>query len=220
MRILALGVTAWDVIAYCGGTLALSSAAGDTVTIAALTPATPAAMQAAEAAAAAVGSELTLACVGGLDDVRLARDKVMDMIRAANPDVIISSSPSSRRAAERQAARLIFNAAYGACVPNYASPRALPAVAVRAPIVHMDSVALSEEDGLTYVDIGPTWPRKLDALAPFAAADGLPPGARHAPELGEVLSRARGVQVQTMWAEAFGQAQVWGRLATRRLVPQ
>ena len=105
-------------------------------------------------------------------------------------------------------------------MPNYPSPRGLPAVTVRAPILHMDSVALSDEEGLTYVDIESTWQRKLGALSHFSGSGDAPPEARQARARGEVISRARGVQVQTMWAEAFGQAQVWGRQTTRRLLPQ
>jgi hypothetical protein len=85
----------------------------------------------------------------------------------------------------------------------------------------MDAIALADEEGLTYVDIESSWQQKEHALEQFAAQDaGLPVEARQARWRGEVLSRARGVQVQTAWAEAFGQAQVWGRLTTRRLVPQ
>lgn len=217
MRLLAIGVTAWDIIAYCGGTLALCSAAGDEVTIAPL-----AGHRCAEAAEAAeaVGARLNDKGTTSLRDSRAARDELMDIIREANPDVMVSSSPDSRSAAERAVALLTFNAAYGACVPNYPSPSGREAVAVRAPILHMDSVALTSEDGLTFVDIGQAWTAKNDALAAFRApGGGLPEEARGAQWRGEVLSRARGVQVQKALAEAFGQAQVWGRLTTRRLLP-
>jgi len=222
VRLLAIGVTPWDIIAYCGGTLALCAAAGDEVTIAPLAGHRRGRgyAGAAQAAADAVGARLDYAGTTSLQDCRAARDELMDIIREANPDVMVSSSPNARSAGERAAAELIFNAAYGACVPNYPSPSGRDAVAVRAPILHMDSVALTDEDGLSFVDIGEAWPRKDDALGAFGSPDGdLPEEARHARWRGEVLSRARGVQVQTAWAEAFGQAQVWGRLTTRRLLP-
>jgi LmbE family N-acetylglucosaminyl deacetylase len=222
MRALAVGVTVWDIITYCGGTIALWSAAGDEVTIAPLAGThTIAAGRAAATAAAIVGAELVAQGTGSLEDCRATRDELMDIIREVNPAVLISSSPSSKSAGERAVAALTFNAAYPACVPNYPSPRGLDAVAVRAPILHMDAIALADEEGLTYVDIESSWQQKERALEQFAAQDaGLPAEARQARWRGEVLSRARGIQVQTAWAEAFGQTQVWGRLTTRRLVPQ
>jgi LmbE family N-acetylglucosaminyl deacetylase len=206
MRALAVGVTVWDIITYCGGTIALWSAAGDEITIAPLTGTrTMAAGRAAASAAAIVGAELVTQGTGSLEDCRATRDELMDIIREVNPAVLISSSPSSKSPGERAVAALTFNAAYPACVPNYPSPRGLDAVAVRAPILHMDAIALADEEGLTYVDIESSWQQKKRAQARWR---------------GEVLSRARGIQVQTAWAEAFGQTQVWGRLTTRRLVPQ
>jgi LmbE family N-acetylglucosaminyl deacetylase len=225
MRVLAIGVTTWDIITYCGGTIALCAAGGDEVTIAPLlatrSDSQPAVAERSAAAVAVLGAEIVGQGTGSLEDTRANRDQLMDVIRRVDPAVLISASPSSRSAIERAAAALTFNAAYPACVPNYPSPGGLAAVTVRAPILHMDAIALADEEGLTYVDIGPTWPQKEQALQEFSASNGeLPTAAPQARWRAEVLSRARGIQVQTTWAEAFGQAQVWGRLATRRLVPQ
>jgi LmbE family N-acetylglucosaminyl deacetylase len=225
MRILAIGVTTWDIITYCGGTIALCAAGDDEVTmfplLATRSGSEPAVAYSSAAAAAVLGAELITPGMVNLEDTRANRDRLMDVIRQVDPAVLISASPSSRSATERAAAALTFNAAYPACVPNYPSPGGLAAVTVRAPILHMDAIALADEEGLTYVDIEPTWSQKERALQEFSSSNGeLPPGALQARWRAEVLSRARGIQVQTTWAEAFGQAQVWGRLATRRLVPQ
>lgn len=218
MRVLAIGANPWDVIAYCGGTLARYAQRGDVVTVA---PLLDASSGAGEAAAELLGAAYVTDVLSGttLDDVRTSRDEVMDVIRAADPEVIVASSPSSACAAERQVARLVFHAAYCACVPNYPSPRGLDAATTRAPILNMDAVGAMLDDAPTYVDIGSTWEAKARALALFAVAEGRPSGAGAAAERAEIVSRARGIQTQVEFAEAFAVEPAWGRLRTRRLVP-
>jgi LmbE family N-acetylglucosaminyl deacetylase len=222
MRVLAVGVTLWDLVAACGGTLARLARRGDDVTVTVLDPA-GAADDAGPGGSAARCLGARLAAADGVDpelpDVRANRDALMDVIREAGAEVLLAPSPSSPSARERAAARLVFNAAYGACVPNYPSPRGLDAVPVRAPILYTDPTGPTPGSAPTYVDIGTAWDAKRVALDVLAAADGLPGGARAAADRGEVLSRARGVQAQVEFAEAFGAEPVWGRLRATRLLP-
>jgi LmbE family N-acetylglucosaminyl deacetylase len=214
LRVLAVGADPADLIAACGGTLAGYADNGVDVTAALV--GRPATDPGVERAFATLGARVTFAAAPRVADERPARDALMDVLRQARPDVILGPAPRSTRARERRLATLVFGAAYCSCVPNYPSPAGVEASPVRAAILHMDP-ALSFASGTPqYVDIGAAWERKLAALEALADGDGRDPDPRY---VAETLARARGVQVQTEFAEAFGMEPTWGRLRTRRLLP-
>jgi LmbE family N-acetylglucosaminyl deacetylase len=219
VRILACGVNVWRVVEACGGTLTRYVDDGHEVALATLQDSRS---DEAVASGKRAASELGInydprpAVADGIADTRAARDALMDAIRRAAPEVILGPSPLSRLPGDVEAARLTFNAAYGACVPNYPSPEGVAAAGVRAAIVHMDFGALPRPTD--YVDIGEAWARKSAALAQVAALTD-EPEACSAAARAEIVGRARGVQVQLEFVEAFDTERVWGRLRARRLLP-
>lgn len=146
------------------------------------------------------------------DDGRLVRDPVMDVIRRARPDVIIVPDDGNE---PKSLADLAFNAAYCSTIPNYISPTGLEAASVRAPILLMDKPFARDYQPDSYVDISEHWDAKVRALELCEEA-GASADIRH---VAETSSRARGVQVQVEFAEAFRLERVWGRLRPYRLLP-
>lgn len=167
-----------------------------------------------KAVAAAVGAKwLGTIALESEDDGRGVRDPVMDVIRRARPDVIIV--PAAVGDERMPLAELVFNAAYCSTIPNYISPSGLEAASVRAPIFLMDSPFARDFQPDSYVDISGQWGVKVRALELCEEA-GANANIRH---LAETTSRARGVQVQVEFAEAFRFERAWGRLRPYRLLP-
>jgi len=167
-----------------------------------------------EAVAGAFGAKW-LGCVAldSEDDGRPVRDPVMDVIRRARPDVIIV--PAHDGSEPMSLAELVFNAAYCSTIPNYISPTGLEAASVRAPILLMDNPFARDYQPDSYVDISEHWDAKVRAVE-FCEEAGASADIRH---MAETSSRARGVQVQVEFAEAFRFERVWGRLRPYRLLP-
>ena len=213
MRILAIGADPVDLLVACGGTLLLYAQAGHEVNalIVADAPVSRAELERATAAFASV-SYLEPVLVDTVVDSHESRDALMDVMREVSPDVIIAPSSNSIRESERALARLVFGAAYCACVPNYASPRGLEASTVRAVILHTDPTLGFQSGTPEYVDIVPVWDAKRAAIELFDHA------ADHVIRA-EALAGARGVQVQRELAEAFGTEPAWGRLRPHRVLP-
>lgn len=220
MRVLVCGSWSWRMIAACGGTIAAYVAAGDEVTVAPMLDSLSEDVVAAgKSAADLLGAQYDPRVAESRDllDTRPSRDSLMDAIRRAAPEAIIGPSADAGLVEDARVARLVFNAAYGACVPNYPSPDGVEAASVRAAILHMDDGTLRRPDD--YVDISQYWPRKVAALETFGQVDSIPE-ARTAMARAEIVSRARGVQLQREFVEAFASERVWGRLRPDRLLPQ
>jgi len=216
-RVLAIGRSTAELVALAGGTLAKLSAAGDELFVgeAPVAPAADADGRSAtgEAVAAALGAEwLGSVVLEGDEDGRDVRDPVMDVIRRGRPDVILVSAPDGDE--WMPLTEVVFNAAYCSTIPNYLSPTGLEPAAVRAPIVSLDRPRARDFTPDEYVDVTEQWPAKLELLelCGDAADDELR-------DLAEVSSRARGIQVQVEFAEAFQIERAWGRLRPYRLLP-
>jgi LmbE family N-acetylglucosaminyl deacetylase len=214
-RILAIGRSAPELAALAGGTLTKLSATDDDLFIAEAPTAAAAEGSAGtgEAVAGALGAEwLGSVPIGGDEDGRSVRDPVMDVIRRARPDLIVVSAPEADE--WMPLSELVFNAAYCSTIPNYLSPTGLDPASVRAPIVSIDQPRARDFAPDEYVDITEQWPAKVELLELCGdAADG------ELRDLAEVSSRARGIQVQVEFAEAFRIERAWGRLRPYRLLP-
>ena len=210
MRVLAIGRETPELAAFAGGTLGLLADRGDELYLAEV-PAAPNGDGdgVGPALAGALGAEwLGTLAVEGDEDCRALRDPVVDALRRARPDAILVSAPEPGE--WMPLAELVFNAAYCSTIPNYVSAAGLEAASVRAQIYTLDHphdhAALPE----AYVDITERWDRKAELLERCGA---------EVADLAEVVSRARGVQVQVEFAEAFGIERAWGRLRARRWLP-
>jgi LmbE family N-acetylglucosaminyl deacetylase len=213
-RVLAIGRSTGELVALAAGTLAkLAAANGELFLAEAPAAASPAADATGNAVASSLGAEwLGSVVVEGDADGRAIRDPVMDVIRRARPDLILVTAPEEGE--WMPLTELVFNAAYCSTIPNYLSPTGLDPASVRAPIVSLDRPQSRDFHPDEYVDVTEQWPRKLELLDRCGDAAG-----EVLLDLAEVSSRARGIQVQVEFAEAFRIERAWGRLRPYRLLP-
>ncbi|MBQ9965162.1 MAG: PIG-L family deacetylase [Clostridia bacterium] len=172
MNILAIGCHPDDVEIACAGTLAKCVKRGDKVTVCHVSsgnlghviipPDELRVIRANEAkkAGSLAGIEVISA---GFDDLEIydnnkeARDKIVDVIRYANPDVIITHNPDDYMPDHTAVSRLVFDASFTATLPNYDYPRVFsdentpPAKLV--PIYYMDTLAGVNFNPTEFVDI-------------------------------------------------------------------
>jgi LmbE family N-acetylglucosaminyl deacetylase len=213
-RVLAIGRSTGELVALAAGTLAKFAAANGELSLAeAPAAASPSADAMGNAVASSLGAEwLGSVVVEGDEDGRAIRDPVMDVIRRARPDLILVTAPEAGE--WMPLSELVFNAAYCSTIPNYLSPTGLDPASVRAPIVSLDRPQARDFHPDEYVDVTEQWPRKLELLDRCGDA-----AAEVLLDLAEVSSRARGIQVQVEFAEAFRIERAWGRLRPYRLLP-
>ncbi|MDR5700852.1 PIG-L deacetylase family protein [Agromyces aerolatus] len=215
MQVLAVGADAAGLVIAAGGTLRMWADAGNDVHAVLVRDVSSPPEDTRRAREAFAGLDVRLHDAVELEriaDERAARDALMDVIRGVSPDVILAPSGNSIHAKERELSRLVFGAAYCACVPNYPSPSGVSAASVRAMILHTDPTLGFASGTPEYVDIDSAWAAKRAAIKCFEEAEAHLVAA-------EALSGARGVQVQRERAEAFGMEPAWGRLRPYRVLP-
>ena len=134
MRVLAVGCHPDDVEIACSGTLTKCVKRGDKVIVChassgnlghvIIPPDELKVMRAEEArrAGALAGIEVIY---GGFDDLEIfdnnkkSRDKMVDVIRYADPDFIITHNPDDYMPDHTAVSRLVFDASFTATLPNY-----------------------------------------------------------------------------------------------------
>lgn len=134
MRILAIGAHPDDIEIACSGTLAKCVKRGDTVIVCHVSsgnlghvlipPNELRVIRANEAkkAGALAGIEVICAEFDDLeifDNNKEARDKMVQIIRYANPDLIITHAPDDYMPDHTAVSRLVFDASFTATLPNY-----------------------------------------------------------------------------------------------------
>jgi len=155
---------------------------------------------------------------GPITDRRDLRDMLMDKIREFDPGLLIIPSPDSHDLKDQNLHSVVFGSSYSACVPNYPSARGLQATKARCPIFRMDFGDVGMNKSLQYVDVSEHWEKKMraiDALS-YSKSDQIKTNLK---ENSDIIARARGVQVQKEFAEAFEIENAWGRLSVSRLLP-
>ncbi len=235
MRILAIGTHPDDVEIACSGTLAKCVKRGDTVIVChassgnlghvIIPPDELTVMRAAEAkkAGAMAGIEVIW---GGFDDLEIydnnkeARDKMVDVIRYADPDVIITHDPNDYMPDHTAVSRLVFDASFTATLPNYHTAKTSNAVKL-VPIFYMDTLAGVGFEPTMYVDITDEIDLKINMLECHASQlvwmrehDGI-----DFADMVRTCSRYRGYQCGAAYAEGFRQCQVYLKGTTERLLP-
>jgi len=234
MRVLAIGCHPDDVEIACSGTLAKCVKRGDTVMVChassgnlghvIIPPDELTKIRAAEAkkAGAMAGIEVFW---GGFDDLEIydnnkeARDKMVDVIKYANPDVIITHDPNDYMPDHTAVSRLVFDASFTATLPNYKSKYSEPAKLV--PIYYMDTLAGVNFNPTEFVDISDEIDLKIDMLECHESQlvwmrehDGI-----DFADMVRTCSRYRGYQCGAEYAEGFRQCQVYLKGTTKRLLP-
>ena len=234
MRVLAIGAHPDDIELACSGTLAKCVARGDTVIVChassgnlghvIIPPDELTVIRANEAkrAGAMAGIEVIW---GGFNDLDIyeenkeARDKMVDVIRYANPDFIITHDPNDYMPDHTAVSKLVFDAAFTATLPNY--PTKEKTVAKLVPIFYMDTLAGVGFLPEFYVDISEQIDLKMDMLECHESQ--LVWMREHDnidfADMVKTCSRVRGYQCGAEYAEAFRQCRVYLKGTTERLLP-
>ena len=235
MRILAIGCHPDDIEIACAGTLAKCVARGDTVIVChtssgnlghvIIPPDELTVIRHNEAvkAGSLAGIEVI---AGGFDDLEIydgnkeARDKMVDVIRYANPDVIITHDPDDYMPDHVSVSKLVFDASFTATLPNYHTAKTSNAVKL-VPIYYMDTLAGVGFNPTEYVDVSDYIDLKLQMLECHESQivwmrdhDGI-----DFPDMVRTCSRYRGYQCGADYAEGFRQCQVYLKGTTKRLLP-
>jgi len=235
MRVLAVGAHPDDLELLCGGTLAAFARSGHQVVMCHVTLGDGgslvqsaeqigrARLAEAEAAAAVIGAtHETL----GLSDTKVQSGDekqqalMIQLIRRAQPDVIITHAPNDYMADHNEVSKLVFDCSYFASVPLVLPTSGLSHSAI-TPIYYMDTLAGAGFLPTHFVDITETFAQKKEMLAAHASQVSWMGGHDQVDlsDLMEVSARSRGHQCGVAYAEAFIECQAWGRAVTRRLLP-
>ena len=241
MNVLAIGCHPDDIEIACAGTLAKCVKRGDKVTVCHVStgnlghviipPDELTLIRAEEArkASSLAGIEVISASFNDLDiydNNKAARDQIIDVIRYANPDFIITHNPEDYMPDHTAVSRLVFDASFAATLPNhtdyphrYSKPDGEPAKLV--PIYYMDTLAGVEFNPTEYVDISEEIDLKLQMLECHASQlvwmrehDGI-----DFADMVKTCSRYRGYQCGAEYAEGFRQCHVYLKGTTKRLLP-
>ena len=234
MRVLAIGAHPDDIEDTCAGTLAKCVKRGDTVIAChvssgdlghvVIPPEELKVMRANEAkrAGAMAGIEVIW---GGFNDLDIydnnkeARDKMVDVIKYANPDFIITHAPDDYMPDHTAVSRLVFDASFTATLPNYKTNQPEPAKLV--PIFYMDTLAGVNFNPTEYVDITDEIDLKINMLECHESQlvwmrehDGI-----DFADMVRTCSRYRGYQCGVDYAEGFRQCQVYLKGTAKRYLP-
>ena len=233
MRIMAVGAHPDDIEFICAGTLARYTARGDEVFNVVCTNGDMGHMtipaeelgkiriEEARRAAESIGtSYLNL----GEPDEWLFHDKrtrllMIDAIRWAHPDVIITHAPEDYHPDHRTCSDLVFAASFLATVPHIVTE--YPSVDHLATLIYADTIAGTNFIPEEYVDITDTIDQKVEALLCHESQvvwmrdhDNL-----EIADFVRGLAQTRGQQCGAPFAEGFRTAKIWPRLKTYRLLP-
>ncbi|NQS89609.1 PIG-L family deacetylase [Patescibacteria group bacterium] len=155
-------------------------------------------------------------------DIYLDREsvrKVVDLIRAIRPDLIITHSPEDYMMDHTTTSRLVINASFAASAPNYVTKHKFHSIV--PPIVFMDTLAGVRFKPTEYVDISQVIQIKEKMLLCHQSQYKWLKEHDNIDYVGFMRSIAsfRGQQCGVRYAEAFQIYQVWGRIKPVRLLP-
>jgi LmbE family N-acetylglucosaminyl deacetylase len=236
MNVLAVGANPDDVEFLCAGTLAACARRGDRISIAYLTlgdkggsTASPREIAAvrrreAEAAAALIGARLlALGIPDGEVEVTLSlRRRLVEVIRAEQPEFIITHYPGDYMSDHNATSRLVFEASFWAGSRHFAGdPGEARSHSLRPPVVYMDTVGGLGFVPQEYVDISDMMDLKVAMLSEHRSQlrymkerDGL-----DFLDYMITAARYRGYQCGVKYAEGFVPERVYPSVSPRRLLP-
>ena len=162
---------------------------------------------------------------GGFDDLdifdnnRAARDKMVEVIRYADPDVIITHNPDDYMPDHTAVSRLVFDASFAATLPNYPPKTDKPAKLV--PIYYMDTLAGVNFVPEEFVDITDEIDLKIKMLNCHESQIVWMRDHDHIdfPDMVRTCSRYRGYQCGAEYAEGFKLCKAYLKGTTKRLLP-
>jgi LmbE family N-acetylglucosaminyl deacetylase len=234
MRVLAVGAHPDDLEILCGGTLARFVAEGHDVVMCNASygnrgsfehtsaEITEIRLREARRAAELAGADhVTLGFTDGEIDAsdREQRLAVVDLVREARPDVILTHWPSDYMSDHNEVAKLVFDCSFHATLPLLETTK--PAHDHVTPIYHFDTVTGLGFQPTEYVDVTSTIETKVAMLEAHESQlvwlrdhDGI-----DIVEQMLAVTRFRGLQCGVRYAEGFVQRSTWPRGTTRRHLP-
>ncbi|MBE7010788.1 MAG: PIG-L family deacetylase [Ruminococcaceae bacterium] len=234
MNVLAIGCHPDDIEINCAGTLAKCVKRGDNVTVChvcngnlghvIIQPDELAEIRKQEAikAGSLAGIKVVTCDIGDLmayESSKEQRDKVVDIIREAQPDFIITHAPNDYMPDHVAVSRLVFDASFAASVPHYESRLTTPSEVT--PIFYMDNLGGNEFLPTEYVDITEEIDLKLEMLECHESQ--LKWMREHDnidfADMVKTISKYRGYQCGATYAEAFSQCMVYPKPTTKRMLP-
>jgi LmbE family N-acetylglucosaminyl deacetylase len=241
MNILAIGCHPDDIEISCAGTLAKCVKRGDKVIVChvangdmghvVIQPDELRKMRIKEAitAGSLAGIEVITADIGdllpnGCDMTQ--RDKIIEVIRYAQPDLIITHSPTDYMPDHLAVQKLVFDASFAATVPHYTTAGDVDGISKGSaskltPLYYMDNLAGMNFQPTEYVDITDTIELKLKMLECHESQIKWMRDHDHIDfvDFVRTCSKFRGLQCGIDYAEAFTQAFVWPKVVANRLLP-
>ena len=232
MNILAIGCHPDDVEINCAGTLAKCVKRGDKVIVChacngnmgheVIMPDELRQIRAAEAkkAGSLAGIEVITCDIGDLlansGDMK-QRDKVIDVIRYAQPDLIITHAPSDYMCDHVALSRLVYDASFAASVPHYGTGKASKVT----PVYYMDNLGGHGFVPTEYVDITDTFELKMQMLECHEIQLKWMREHDHIDfaDFVRTTAKYRGLQCGVPYAEAFCQVYAYSKVLPKRLLP-
>lgn len=234
MNVLAIGCHPDDMEINCAGTLAKCVARGDKVIVCHVANGNLGheiiepdelrnmRIQEAKNAGSLAGIEVVTCDVGDLmvyEGSKAQRDLVVDVIRTAQPDFIITHAPNDYMPDHLAVSRLVFDATFAASVPHYKT--ASPGKSEVTPLYYMDNLAGVNFIPTEYVDISEQIDKKLEMLECHVSQlkwmrdhDNI-----DFAEFVKTCARYRGLQCGVQYAEGFTQCLAWPKILPKRWLP-
>lgn len=233
MNILAVGAHPDDLEILCGGTLARYAERGDNVFMAALTngnmghpkvkPEDMGQIRKEEMnkSASIIGAEVIWMDVDDeFSEISLeARLKMVDAIRYAKPDVIITHDSNDYHVDHRNTSQLVFEATPLACVHNIKRDYD---VLEKQPLIYlMDTLGGIGFTPNEFVDIGSAIEIKKKMFRCHESQDKwmLEATGFDISDVIETMAKFRGYHAGVQHAEGFRRMEAWYRGTTRRVLP-
>lgn len=234
MNVLAIGCHPDDIEINCAGTLAKCVKRGDNVTVChvcngnlghvVIEPDELREIRAEEArrAGSLAGIKVVTCDIPDLkvyDGNKEHRDKVVDIIRQADPDFIITHAPNDYMPDHVAVSKLVFDASFAASVPHYETSE------VRAskvtPIYYMDNLGGLDFIPTDYVDISDEIDLKLEMLESHESQLKWMREHDHIDfaDFVKTCAKYRGFQCNSAYAEGFKQCLVYPKILPMRLLP-
>ena len=235
MNVLALGAHPDDIEILCAGTLALYAQAGHTVFIGVFNSGSMGDLKVppdelarvrkteAEASAAILGARLLWP--GVTDELvfpnEAQRRLMIDLLREADPDVILTHSPNDYHPDHRYVSQLVFDSYFQKGLPHLPGQHQAACRFGQAQVYYLDNLGGIGFQPTEYVDITSTMDSKrrmlechqsqVKPMRELAHTDLL--------DLVEIQSRFRGFAAGCQYAEGFTRLEAYQRGLTRRILP-
>lgn len=146
-------------------------------------------------------------------------NKVIDVIRYAKPDIIITHSPDDYMKDHVEVSKMVFDASFSSTIPHWFTTNPLYPKVV--PLYYMDTLAGVNFLPTEYVDITDTIEIKINAvnchqsqvkwMLEHDKIDFL--------DFVRTVSKFRGLQCGVPYAEGFRRCDTWPRVTTKRHLP-